>query len=112
MNFYRNHPIDVFINTSISEGIPMSIMEAQSCSIPVIAPSVGGITEIVTNDNGYLLSETPTPKEIAEIFEMILLNPKMNYHKRKKSQKDWEENYNSEENFHRFNSLLKKLDLI
>jgi len=39
---YRENNIDVFINTSKSEGLPVSIMEAQSCGIPIIATSVGG----------------------------------------------------------------------
>ena len=34
---YRNTPIHVFINVSETEGIPVSIMEAMSFSIPVIA---------------------------------------------------------------------------
>lgn len=62
---YREAPVDVFINTSESEGIPVSIMEAMSCGIPVIAPNVGGIPEIVRPDNGVLLPAPPTPDDIA-----------------------------------------------
>jgi glycosyltransferase involved in cell wall biosynthesis len=47
LNFYRDNPVDVFINTSSSEGgNPVSIMEAISCGIPVIATKVGGNMEI------------------------------------------------------------------
>ena len=58
--------IDVFINVSETEGIPVSIMEAMSFGIPVIAPAIGGIPEIVNSNNGILLSEKPTVTEISE----------------------------------------------
>jgi glycosyltransferase involved in cell wall biosynthesis len=59
--------IDIFINSSESEGIPVSIMEAMSGGIPVIAPAVGGIAEIVRDRiNGRLLSAACLPAEIAE----------------------------------------------
>src|SRR5690606_35919751 len=41
-DFYRYNPVDLFINLSSSEGIPVSIMEAISCGIPVVATNVGG----------------------------------------------------------------------
>lgn len=62
----KTNNIDVFINSSASEGVPVSIMEALSYGIPVIAPSVGGVPEIVSNETGKLLSHSPTHKEIAE----------------------------------------------
>lgn len=47
MDYYRTHKIAVFINVSESEGLPVSIMEAISHDIPVIATNVGGTAEIV-----------------------------------------------------------------
>ncbi|MBZ0300460.1 MAG: glycosyltransferase, partial [Anaerolineae bacterium] len=47
-DFYREYAPHVFINVSRSEGVPVSIMEAQSCGIPVIATDVGGTHEIVS----------------------------------------------------------------
>ena len=66
MEFYREHPVDVFVNVSASEGLPVSIMEAQSFGIPVVATAVGGIPEIVTDQNGRLLAANPSPSEIAD----------------------------------------------
>lgn len=48
---------DVFVLPSYSEGLPLSILEAMSCSCPVIASNVAGIPEIVRdNENGYLIN--------------------------------------------------------
>lgn len=53
-SFYCN--LDLYINTSLHEGIPMSILEAMSYNIPIIAPNVGGMKEILNNGiEGYLV---------------------------------------------------------
>jgi glycosyltransferase involved in cell wall biosynthesis len=53
-SFYSG--IDIYLNTSVHEGIPMSVLEAMSHGIPVIAPKVGGLMEIIDEGvNGYLV---------------------------------------------------------
>lgn len=54
---YAEHPVDVFINLSESEGVPVSIMEALAFGIPVIATKVGGTREIIDGTCGYLLDK-------------------------------------------------------
>lgn len=63
--FYRDHPVDLFVNTSESEGLPVSIMESLSYGIPVIATDVGGTREIVTEATGFLLPKELTGQELA-----------------------------------------------
>ena len=47
---------DVYILPSYNEGLPISVLEAMSYSIPVISTPVGGIPEIVgDNENGLLV---------------------------------------------------------
>lgn len=56
VTFYRG--LDVYINTSVHEGIPMSILEAMSYELPVVVPDVGGFPEIVHNNrHGFLIQE-------------------------------------------------------
>lgn len=74
--FYRDHPVDLFLSTSKIEGIPVSIMEAASCGIAIVAPDVGGIREIVSHENGCLLSENCSPAEIAAAMACPLLKAK------------------------------------
>lgn len=48
--------LDVLINTSFSEGVPMSVLEAMALGVPPIAPAVGGLPEIITDcENGFLI---------------------------------------------------------
>lgn len=62
LRVYEQQPFDVFINTSRKEGVPVSIMEAMRCGLPVIAPRVGGIPELVSDEVGWLYK----PEEGAE----------------------------------------------
>lgn len=65
LTFFHDHPVDLFINASESEGIPVSIMEAMSFGIPAVAPDVGGVREVVDDTTGYLLKTIPSATEIA-----------------------------------------------
>ncbi len=47
---------DVFILPSYTEGLPISILEAQSYGLFTVATSVGAIPEIVNSDNGVLFA--------------------------------------------------------
>mgnify|MGYP000918393124 CR=1 FL=1 len=109
ITYYKNHKIDVFINVSSSEGTPVSVMEAQSCGIPIIATSVGGNTEIVNNENGYLLPANPSPSEIAYVICNVLENPSILIDKKQKSIENWNKWYNSEKNFNGFAQNLIEL---
>lgn len=65
LNFYVVNPVDLFLNVSTTEGVPVSIMEAFSAGIPVYATNVGGTSEIVNNGNGKLLDKDITPEKLA-----------------------------------------------
>jgi glycosyltransferase involved in cell wall biosynthesis len=109
MRFYRDAPLDVFVNVSATEGTPVSIMEAISCGIPVIATAVGGNVEIVSERNGILLRPDPTPEEIAQALFKIWDNPEKTLRMRKESRKIWAESYNAEVNFRVFAQKLKAI---
>ena len=47
---------DIFVNASLNEGMPLTIIEAMAAGLPVVAAPVGGIPEIIThNQTGLLL---------------------------------------------------------
>nr|WP_269748996.1 glycosyltransferase family 4 protein [Desulfocicer vacuolatum] len=61
--FYKT--IDLYLNTSLHEGIPMTILEAMSHGIPVIAPDVGGIREIIDDGRDGFVMEQRTAHDFA-----------------------------------------------
>lgn len=47
---------DVFVLSSITEGLPLAIIEAMAGGLPVISTDVGGVREVLENNvNGYLV---------------------------------------------------------
>ena len=95
---------DLFINVSSSEGIPVSIMEAMSFGIPVIATDAGGTNEIVKDGyNGYLLPVNIEAEEIASaIKKFILLPDAQKSELSKNATTTWKEQYNAELNYNTF----------
>jgi len=107
---YKESPVDVFVNLSITEGgAPVSIMEAISCGIPVIVTRVGGNPEIVSDKNGILLNPNPTPEEIAMALLKIWDDPTLAAEMRKESRRVWQTSYNADVNFRNFAERLKSI---
>ena len=55
MSGTRECPLDALVSVSESEGLPVSMMEAQMAGLPVIGTDVGGVSELVTSSTGVLL---------------------------------------------------------
>lgn len=107
--FYRDNVVDLFINTSRSEGIPVTFMEAMSCAIPVLALDVGGVSEIVNDTNGILLDKKADEKMIAKALHS-LVNDKHRLAVRKKhARQSWETYYNADSNYTAFAKALSRL---
>ena len=52
--YYRS--LDIYLNTSLHEGLPLSLLEAMACGKPVVAPNVGGIPELIgQGEHGFLV---------------------------------------------------------
>jgi len=105
--FYENNRVDLFINVSKNEGIPVSIMEAQSFGIPCIATDVGANSEIVDNSNGILLRANPKPKEIAKILSNYFKDIKSWQEKRINSFNNQKRRYNASINYNLFCDRLE-----
>ncbi|ROI02643.1 glycosyltransferase [Chryseobacterium sp. G0240] len=101
--YYEENPVSIFINLSSSEGIPVSIMEAQSFGIPVIATDVGGSGEIVQNETGKLLSANPSVSDVNLAINQILSENLS----RQEIKKFWNLNFNAQTNYENFVNDLK-----
>lgn len=104
MKYYLDKHIDVFINVSSTEGIPVSIMEAMSFGIPVVATDVGGVKEIVENGkNGILLDAEFNVKSLSEhIVELNNMDNKEVQILRKNARNKWENKFSACTNYKMF----------
>jgi glycosyltransferase involved in cell wall biosynthesis len=108
--FYREQPVDLFMNTSDSEGgAPVAIMEAISSGIPVIATSVGGNPDIVSSENGLLVSADPTPAQLAQAIGTILDRPDRGAELRAGSLRTWKRSFDASRNYEAFADRLVEL---
>ncbi|UUM21146.1 glycosyltransferase [Mycoavidus sp. SF9855] len=68
-------PYDAFIFTSKWEGLPNILLEVGSLGIPIIAPTVGGVGELITPLTGFPLPENATLKEYISALRKIQESP-------------------------------------
>lgn len=68
---------DLFILSSFAEGIPVVLMEAMATGLPVIAPQIAGIAELVEDSiSGYLVPPGD-PDTLAQRIEPLITNPEL-----------------------------------
>lgn len=103
-SYYSEVFFDLFISTSATEGIPVSMMEAMSFGMPVISTNVGGVHEIVEDSyNGFLLDANPDPQAIAQkITSYSNMNNEEKEIIRKNALLTWDTKYNAKKNYYNF----------
>lgn len=101
---YSTEPFHAFVNVSKSEGVPVSIMEAMSFSIPVIATAVGGTAELVDDKkNGFLLDENFRTEELVALLYKFYQMPDEEYARfRMDARSKFKAQYDAERNYAEF----------
>ncbi len=60
--------IDIFVLTSLWEGLPISVLEAMCASLPIVVSNTGGVSELILDGkNGFLVP----PRDIRKMAEKI-----------------------------------------
>ena len=69
-NIYAS--LDVFLMTSITEGLPNTTLEAMAMSVPVVSTSIGGVPELVIHGKTGFLSEIRDSEGLSrQIIELL-----------------------------------------
>ncbi len=66
--------IDLFVLSSLTEGIPMTILEAMASRVPVVATRVGGVPELIDDRKTGLLVPSNNALKLADRIEALMLN--------------------------------------
>ena len=66
---------DVFINPSLTEGMPNAVLEALACGTPVVATDVGATRELVLHEQTGLLVPPGNPRALAEAVAYLADRP-------------------------------------
>ncbi len=63
--------IDIFLSSSISEGLPLSAIQAMVAALPMVATRCGGYEELITDGESGLLVDVDSPPAISEAIEKL-----------------------------------------
>ena len=108
---YSTGKFNLFVNVSETEGIPVSIMEAMSYGMPVIATDVGGVSEMVEEGgNGFLLPKDFDTEQLRNyIINLLHMSSQAYTSMSEKSHEIWEDKFHAEKNYTEFIKMLKEL---
>ena len=104
LEFFSQNEVDFFISLSVSEGLPISMMEAISYGIPVFACNISGIPELVNSTTGALFELEDTPEVIAKKFLACLETYNFD---RELIKKFFKENFYFKSNYQKFVGVIK-----
>ena len=100
LEFYENTPVTYFVNVSTSEGVPVSIMEAMSFGIPVIATDAGGTGELVSEKCGQIMNRDIDAQTLLKVLENEVKISREEYtSKRKFARQIWEKLSSADTNY-------------
>lgn len=68
---------DLFLLTSVSEGIPVTLIEAMAASIPIVSTNVGGVSEVVEDGKTGLLARSGDDASLAEKTLRVASDPRL-----------------------------------
>ena len=82
LGFVKNIPsvlamFDVFIISSLWEGLSISLLEAMASATPIIATSIGPNAELIDHERTGLLVEPRSPEELAEAVVKFIMDPEL-----------------------------------
>ena len=64
--------IDLFLSSSISEGLPLSAIQAMVAALPIVATRCGGYEGLITDRENGILVDVEDPQAIADAIEMVV----------------------------------------
>jgi sugar transferase (PEP-CTERM/EpsH1 system associated) len=71
------HAADLFLLTSISEGIPLTLVEGMLARLPIVATRVGGVPEVIAHEQSGLLVESGDVAGIAHCLRRMMADDQL-----------------------------------
>ena len=95
---------DIYACTSLSEGTSMTILEAMSCGLPVIASAVGGNSRLVDGSNGIVFPSNDASRFTGAVAS-LLLEPTVRSKKGKRGREKVESDFSMERMVRQYEEL-------
>jgi glycosyltransferase involved in cell wall biosynthesis len=110
--FYMLEPVHCFVNLSVVEGVPVSLMEAMSHGIPALATAVYGVPELVIDGyNGLTLPVTFSTEQIDNALLFFMNNYSQRKQMRTHARNHFSEHFNAVKNYNSFAKEIASIKL-
>ncbi|MCS3904323.1 glycosyltransferase involved in cell wall biosynthesis [Methylohalomonas lacus] len=103
------HFFNVFVISSLSEGLPIALLEAMRASVPVVATRVGGIPEVLANGKSGILVLPGNAQKLAEAIAQIKQDPKQAALLAQEAENRVKDHYSSETMAQNYLNIYKQL---
>lgn len=87
---------DIFVYPSYHEGMPIAVIEAMACGLPIIATRVGGLPDLVSDGINGMLVDAGRPDQLVAALEYLSTNSELRSSMQRKSAQIAFENYEIE----------------
>ncbi len=101
--------LDLFLSTSISEGLPLSAIQAMAAQLPLLATRCGGYEELITDrENGWLV-DVGSPVAIADAISLLATKPEIRAKLAEKARKHAVETFDISVMFNAYERIYDQL---
>ena len=101
--------MDIFVQTSLVEGMPNSIYEAMACAKPVIATRVGGVPEVLEHEKNAFLVASKDERALADEILRLAADSELRERVGTNARRRIENHYSFEGMLARYEALYRDL---
>ena len=69
--------VDVFVFSSVNEGLPLVIMEAMAAGLPIVSTRIGGVPEVAPENMAGWFAEPGNPSDLANAMLQAASSPNL-----------------------------------
>jgi glycosyltransferase involved in cell wall biosynthesis len=103
--------MDIFVLPSLTEGLPMVLLEAMASKLPIIASNVGAIPTVIKNGSSGLLVEPGDTESLKKSLLYLLENPEKAKKLGQKANQTVNENFSSSKMADEYTNIYNKLSI-
>lgn len=107
VDYYKHFNMLVFPSLGY-ESFPMTILEAMSFALPVVATDVGGTAEMIDNESTGLILPPCNPKLLADAMQRLLQNQDERERMGNNAYQKWVKEFNAKKMSERYRQLCKE----
>ena len=101
--------LDVLVQPSRADNLPLSILEAMAAGLPVVGSRVGGIPELIVDGVTGFVVEPESPRALADALERLAASPELRKELGGKGAERVAEHFSSEQVARRMVALYEEL---